>query len=714
MNTAVWTVARRLALSADRRQRWRQISVVAGAMLATCAALTGMSIIHLGLQASVHTSARHPVVAQSTAESKMAVDVTGPVQPDVNQFPVIWIDPEPGFEDDPVLIPPGLSTLPKPGEAVLSPGLIARGYTPSDFGFRASDAGTGAGGAIGDAGLASRSEGLIYARVADGRSLGESATFSSGFGGEGSQYPVETVLDVPAAGAAMLGAIWLLVLPALLIMTSAARAESQIRIDRADVLWRLGITRRSIAGLLALETLALAAVGAALGIVAWTIAVAPRTALPGIGASLLPQSLQVPPLLVGAGTVLILLNASLAALWVRRERSRPRIGTSVLWILPFTMCVGLMTLAGWAPRILGNDSYYDVGVAVLMCAGAGATITLPMAIPSLLGGIGVIGRLVRQPTAWLASRLVVARRSTLARPAVMAAVLVYLAGACTAMIQGLTSHPPVPVLPSTERAVWSVSWVDARAGDVEAAAARAAGVGGQILPVTALPPPDPEDLAFGPVPMAEVALPNCAAAEQFFGLDAQAVECTGNEAVVADLPYLVDFEAQDDSDGHGSQSTSEVLLSVPPTWTEADAIALFAGLPAVNAWKLVGRNDFVTPAYDWLAAGMVAATGLLAIGLVREIGDRVLIVVSERSRLLRAGLRGEEADWVYGLATMLPMFVALPLGYLAARVFAANGVGYVLTADSIDVIAIVALLVAGLATAVIALTLWWQQRIDTQ
>jgi hypothetical protein len=689
------------------------MSVVAGSMLATCAALTGMSIIHLGVQVTEHTNARHPVVAETTAEGKMAVDVTGPVQPDVNQFPVVWLDPERGFEDDPAVVPPGLSALPGPGEAVLSPGLIALGYTPSDFGFDASDVGTGHDGAIGDAGLASRSEGFIYARVAEGRSLGDSATFSSGFGGPGSQYPVETTLDVPSAGAAILGAVWLLILPALLLMTSAARAESQIRTERAGILWRLGIARRSIASLLALETLSLAAIGAVLGVVAWAVAVVPRTSLPGIGAALLPQSFDLPVPVMVAAVALILLNGALAALWVKRERNRPRIGTSVLWVLPFALCVGLMTVAGWAPQILGNDSFYDVGVAVLICAGVGATITLPMAIPALLGGMGAVGKLVRRPTAWLASRLVVSRRSTLARPAVMAAVLVYLAGATTAMIAALTVNPPVPVLPSADRAVWSVSWVDARDTDIETVTERATEAGAETLAVTPLPPPDPEDLVNGPVPLAEVTLPDCHAAQQFFGLDEQAVACTASDAIVSDLPYLVEFGSQGNRDGDPAQATSEMLLSVPTTWTEADAITLFSGLPAVNAWKLVGHNDFGTATYDWLAGGMIAATGLLAVGLIREIGDRVLVVVSERSHLLRAGLRSEEADWVYGLATMLPMFVALPLGYLAARVFAANGVSYLVTADSIDVVAIVALLVAGLTAVVIALTLWWQKRIDT-
>ncbi|MBL0887145.1 hypothetical protein [Myceligenerans indicum] len=707
MNLAIWTVARRLALSTDRRQRWRQISIVAGALIATCAVLLAMSIIHLGLLTSDHTGARHPVV--DSGESRMTVAVTGPILPDLSQFPVLWLDPAPGSEDDPAIIPPGLSALPAPGEAVLSPGLLARGYTAEDLGFAPSRAGTGLRHTIGDAGLASRSEGFVVARAPEGRSLGEHAIASSGFRGPGPRYPVETVLDVPAAGAAIVGAIWLLMLPALMVLTGSARAVSQVRTERAETLWRLGVRRRGIGLLVALETLVLATIGSALGVLLWGVAIAPRTHLPGIGASLLPGALDLPGLAVAAGVALVLLNATLAALWAKREPSRPRGGVSVLRVLPFAACLAVMTLAGWVPQLLRSDAGYDLGVTVLMVAGAGATITLPMAVPPLLGGMATVGRLLRQPTAWLAGRLVVARRSTLARPAVMAAVLVYLAGATTAMIAGLTENAPVSVLPSAQREVWVVTWADSRADDIDTAAERARQAGAETLAVTPTPAaeagPEPSD--------GIVTTEDCAAARQFFGLDEQTMTCTNEEAAAPGLWFTVRFGSAENREGTISAAATGMLVSAPPGWTEADTLAVFSGLPVVNPWKVAGTSDFFSPVYDWLAGAMIAATGILAIGLVREIGDRVLVVVGERSRLLRAGLRDGESDWVYGLATLLPMAVALPLGYLSARIFAANGTGYAVTADSVDIVAMVAALVAGLTAAVVALTLWWQRRIDT-
>lgn len=712
MNSAIWTVARRLALSADRRQRWRQISVIAGATVATCAALLGMSIIHLGMQVSEHTDARHPVNVAADQDGKAAVKVTGPILPEVSQFPMMWISPMPGFESDPSIVPPGLSAIPGPGEAVLSPGLLDRGYTAEDFGFAAGDTGTGRDGAIGDEGLASRSEGFVYVRTAEDRPLtGRSPAMISGFGTSGPHYPVEMSLDVPVAEGAIVGSVWLVIIPALFVMTGAARAVSQVRSQRAETLWRLGVARRRVAQLVALETGLLAALGSALGAAMWAAFFASRTQLPGVDADLLPRSLTLPLPVVTAGAAMIVLNATVAALWAKQKQAKAHAGNSLLWALPFVVCLATMALAGIAPRLLGQESAYDLGVAVLMVAGACATIALPMAIPALLGGMATVGRLLRKPTAWLAGRLVVTRRSTLARPAMMAAVLVYLAGATTAMTQGLVTNSPVSVLPTADREVWAVNWVDPRAGDIGTVIDNAEKAGAIALPVLPSGEPSQEDLMSGLPPANGVVTVNdCAAARDFFGLAEAQMTCTDQRASADGLFYDVALGAPEGVDV--PRGSTEVLLSTPPGWTDGDAIAVFAGLPAVNAWKVAGQSEFFSPAYDWFAAAMLTATLLLTVGLVREIGDRVIVVVGERSRLLRAGLRAEEADKVYTLATMLPMLVALPLGYLAARVFAANGVGYLVTADSIDVIAIVAIGVAALTAGIIGVTLWWQRRMD--
>lgn len=706
MNTAIWTVARRLAFSADRRQRWRQISVVLGAALATCATLLAASVIHLGAMVTDHTEARQPTVADTAAETKLLVDITGPILPETSQFPIVWLDPLPGSEDAPAAVPPGLSALPEPGAAVLSPGLAAHGYTAEDFGFSASSAGTGQGGTIGDAGLASRSEGFMYVRVAEGRSIAEQGTTSSGFGLPGDSALVETTLDVPSTAGAILGATWLLFLPAMAVMVGAARAVSQVRTQRAETLWRLGISRKMIACVVGAETLALAAIGASVGATTWAIGIAPATTVPGVDAELVPGALSLPWPVAVAAVALTLATATLASLWLKREPRRPTVRATVLRAGPLAACLAAMTIAGWAPRLFAEDAA-SMGIKLLMVAGAATVLTLPLAIAPLLAVIGLVGKSARRPAMWLAGNLVVTRRTTLARPAAMAATLVYLVGVSTAMIQGLPTSTPSSVVPTDDRSVWSVAWADVREGDREAAAERAETAGALVLPVAPVPFEESTAADVGPPAQGLISLPDCAAAQEFFGMGPETVRCADGGATIAALPYEVTFAPVAGGD--------EVLLSAPPSWTESDALAVFAGLPVVNAWKLAGTDEFSFPTYDWYAVAMVAATALLAAGLMRELGDRVVMVVGERSRLLRAGLRPDEADWVYGLATMLPVVVALPLGYLAARIFAANGVGYAVTSasDSVDVIAIVAVFVAVIAVVVVASTLWWQQRVDS-
>ena len=63
----VWRVARRLALSGDPRQRWRQISLLVGSTVATVAILLGLGIVGSGLRVDAHLRDRSPVVADGVA-----------------------------------------------------------------------------------------------------------------------------------------------------------------------------------------------------------------------------------------------------------------------------------------------------------------------------------------------------------------------------------------------------------------------------------------------------------------------------------------------------------------------------------------------------------------------------------------------------------------------------------------------------------------------
>lgn len=222
---------------------------------------------------------------------------------------------------DPRTVPPGLSDVPEPGTAVLSPGLRRDGYSASDFGLAESAVGLGADGAIGSAGVISESEYWVYARPSPGRTLGEGGALLQlagyGIGGETASFDASP--DMPTQSATALGSLILLIIPAFVLLIGGARSNSSVRTERAQTLLKYGVAMVGVRVVLLLEGALLALSGSLIGATVWVLGLLHVTGIPLTATKLHDGALVVAPRTVALVVLLVLGLAGLGAAWLGRD-----------------------------------------------------------------------------------------------------------------------------------------------------------------------------------------------------------------------------------------------------------------------------------------------------------------------------------------------------------------------------------------------------------
>lgn len=706
-------VAQRLALSADPRQRWRQISVIFSVFVATFAVLVGVGVALSGAATDRQIQGRSLVLpASADEEPALMISRRGLILPGVSQIPVVWLQPTSEQDADPAVVPPGLTHLPSPGEAVLSPGLISEGYSAEDLGLKASTAGAGEGGAIGDDGLVSRSEGLVYARAAAGRDLGSGGAVL-GYRGyadpaidAGFRDRVETIPDVPGLRQGVVGAAWLLWVPAAYLLIGGGRAVSPVRDERALVLWGLGVGTRVIRRLVALETIVLATVGAVPALLVWQLWGRHRSSVPFTDAELLPGALSTS---WGAAVMTTLgvtaLTGAAAAVGRIRERSQRSDSRRVRGhhLVPLSMALMAMILS---PLVVG-----DRGLLLLFGGLLGTLVTLPLAIPALVKSVAGGLRRVGSPAAWLAGQRLSLRTNNLSRPAAMVGALVFVAGSAFALLNGLQAGPGEEVS-DAHSSVWSVSWRAPAPGDLTRVERRASDPI-KIAPIVESEAPDSEagsdglDGAGALPETGRMYFDSCAEVVDFFNLTEQ---CTSPGAVPDTMAAARSGIIPTIGAVKATEPVHEVAVSAPAGTSEATVMDLFSGLPAPNLDQLQGPRVFEHPGTDWLESGWIIASLLLLVGLLREVGDRSILSMRDNAQLMRVGLTRAETERCFAYAVMTPLAVSIPLGFVCAVVFALRGFSLGLTVFNLSLILVVAVVAATLSVSMIFGLLVLQRR----
>lgn len=643
-----------LALSREHEARWRQAMVVAATLATTFVLLCLASLLAATHQSDATADRRNPTWSTPGGPAPIMASSRAIVV-DGHQWPVLWLEPRGPVGAGYRGAPPGLSRLPGPGEAVVSPGLAARGITAQALGMRPSTAGTGVGGAIGDEGLRTRSEGLVYAVPAPGRTLGTGgALFGIQGWGPGLRMMLDDTPDIPSHRDLLVGSLLLVVVPALYLLVSGARAASPVRTARAATLFRLGVAPRRVRALLALEGALLAVAGSALGGILWLVLARGRVDWPGVDATLVPGATDLAPAPAAGvvAAVMAVVAASSAAVRVPprdvRRSGRP---LRVRSLTPVALGVLLMAVARWSPWFSTTRMLLLVGGALLVLAGA------PAAVPAVAQRLApVLGR-VGAASAWLAAARLRTRAQSLARPALMVAVLVFVAGAGQAFYQyALTVEPEQQGLDG-QPVVASVSWRGPRPGDLP----RALGALGR------------DGITAVALRGDRAVVASCTVADAMAAVAHVPRGCEQGRLSSALVRWVKSASGVDVTLARPAGSEYEVLVVAPNGTTDARISRALAGLPALNIAHTDQSDKPSSAPPGWIMLAWFTGIACAALGLVREIGDRALLAAVEDRPLDRLGLPARGLDVVHWLTVGLPVLVAAAMGWVAAVAFALIG-----------------------------------------
>ncbi|MGL4176532.1 MAG: hypothetical protein ACRCSN_10680 [Dermatophilaceae bacterium] len=681
--------ALRLAFSRDRRHRWRQASVVAGAFVAALLAMAGLGALGASAAAEQRIAARSPAWAGPGAPEVLRVSLRGAYTDDGRQYPVLTLEAAPGHENDRRAVPPGLDRLPGPGEAVLSPGLVARGLSAPDFGLRPSTAGSGGTGVIGPAGLATDSEGWLYTGVPPGRTLGTGGALLS-FAGyvpaaeSGSVF--ETAPDLLPPAEMRLGVGLVLALPALVTLLAVCRASSRTRQHRALVLRELGVARHRVAAILAAETAALCAVGASLAAALWSLGLDDTQRVPLSGTVLLPGALQVPALgVVGSVLATVAIGAVAGALPDRRfiRQSPARLSPRRFVASQAVLVTALLAMA--ASRWLPPDS--SAGRRLLFAGLVGTAVGIPLALPVVCDRLGAVLGRAAAPARWLGGRRLRHDAAALARPAAAVGLVVLFAGSAFALYGRLGVVEP-NAGSDAGYARFLVDWRDERPGDVALA-------GAALESLDAIPTTN-DDAG------QRVHFDGCAQAQALADRYGWGVACRAGELT----PAVLDRFRRDGDFGAVLSPPTVVPYSVlvlGPSGTNERAVmkALAGQLPAVNITQ-IARPKPPWGGAEWIVTGWAIGSAVLMLLLIREVGERVNRTAAVDHTPRRLGLAPRELARARAWAVYPPVLVAIVLGYLGAVVFALYGYGLGVTVNYLGRITAVAATAGILAVVSVA------------
>ncbi|WP_252974574.1 FtsX-like permease family protein [Janibacter melonis] len=457
----IWDLASRWAWSRSPDHRWRLFTLSASTLVCALMLVLGAGYVIASRAVDGRQEARRPMVVEAEGDrqvGELRIVLRGLVWEGV-QTPVIWLD---GDEKSPV--PPGLSRLPDPGTVVVSPALRTAGFSDKTAGFRLGDAGSGPRGAIGDAGLATKTEWLVYARPPAGRTLGSGGALYDvvGFGSSTSSgWPllVETTEPAPSQRVAELVAGLLVLLPVLTTMVVAGGAMSRLLHERFDALSRQGLRRADLARLALIESLVITLPCAlAGGLIGW-LAAAHASAIPLSGLRLMPGDLSVSVAVVGVCVLTVCSAASVGALARTRiddgqgmERSSGlRVSRAAAWGLVVAVALMLVSRQMKAPTVL-------LGALTL------AAVTISMALPAVVALLAPAGGITASPHTGLAIRRVVFNPVGMTRPAAAVAALLLCLLAFVGY-QGRFMESPGASGPA--EAVVTIGWRDAQVNDLE-------------------------------------------------------------------------------------------------------------------------------------------------------------------------------------------------------------------------------------------------------
>ena len=362
-------------------------------------------------------AARSPVITAPAENGQQPGLLWKETGDEVHDLPVQVIFIEPLTADAP--LPPGLTSWPRPGQAVLSPGLVEQGAREeirTRYGHFA--------GLIGSDGLAGPGERLAYVRPAAGALTVDNARPVYAFG-LADPWPIGDIPDVKSLPVFLSLLTTLLLLPAGALTVVAARLGAAGRDRRTALVTALGGSGRDLALISVGEAAIPLALGTATAAVPVVAGLSTDLRLPWINYLLAASDLRevIGWLIAALVAAPALVAAAVVLLHPRRAHSRstrPVGGASGRLIrVAASLCPVFLLVLSWFPSMFGGAENTTVLTLWLMIGMVGALATFPaviaLFITALARGVTALGRRRGLPGALLAGRWTQGRPGLLAR-----------------------------------------------------------------------------------------------------------------------------------------------------------------------------------------------------------------------------------------------------------------------------------------------------------
>lgn len=619
----------RLARTTHREYRWRQIAVSVSVAAMTLLVLVSASIVVMLHREESRAASLHAFVAEDPTAASVFILYRDDVWAQ-EQYPVLWFET---VSDTIEILLPGMTVLPAPGQAVLSPALhaltlqhpvLAARY-PGHLVLEAR--GVRSGGSL-----------LAYIRVPDDRSImnrpetlpverfGSLDTRSTG-AYLGMPTQINTVL-IGEGIALFLG------VPGLLLLVLGAATASQVREHRLDLLFRLGMSHRDRLRLQLVETLTLALPAIILVTTAWLIVSPQLTTVPFIDYPVFRGDMALSmesTLLLELCMISLIIASTAAAERLRRGdvASTPRpwrdreAVPSVLRLAPMGSAILALITWRWIGGTTGATIFY---LGVILALGS-----LPVLSPNLLRPLGNLMAHCGMLELQIAGRGIAWEPSRRGRPFFGVTTVMALALATTGYLSFLQDvHEPPGQVSSIPGSVFVVSWAAPHVGDI--AALQLALGPDMVLPASIQ----------GPIVEVVATCPQLSTR----GLP---VRCQRDDPYWLPSPVAADLTLKLGLSGVrltlvqeiGGTPPAEAIVMTQRDPIEAEqklrSVATVL-LPGAAIWSLDQLQLQPSPLVEWLGTGLTAALSLLGATCLLAIVDRLLAARADRRHLTRLGV----------------------------------------------------------------------------
>ncbi len=587
------------------------------------------------------------------------------------QFLVIWI--ESAGKAEPIL-PPGMSRLPDPGQAVVSPELARQASIHPDLAARYPNRSV-----LGSEGISSGDEMFAYVRMPENRTLagGQTAMRVQGFGlptGTGRSSPL--VIEPPEANVAsvLAGVLGLLILPGLIVLAVGLASASGIRDRRSEILRSIGAPGRTLVMLAIFETLVLAVPSLVAVTVLWSV-IAPRLEqVPLVGHGVVRGDLGLPWWIVtaelGTGIVTIgFVTVLVTAVRRRRGISGPRPTPQRAAITPLRLApLSLAFVAFMLGEIFEGDLAGTVNLIGIVAAIGGVPLVLPGVLREVGGVLGrvesVLVSIVGLGLQWNPVRA--------ARPFAGYAALIVIALAGSGYLAAVRDVEATPIQTDGPQVITVYRWLDPHAidtnrladelgtglvapfGEDERAREHVIVVGAtcrQLAPYYFGTECDPEAPYKLPTETARLL------AENSFGIPEMEIQLVPQEEVAGSGSALVVDDAP-----------LKIL-------EERVRVATMRTLPGPFVGSALSRVMEQSPLVPWLVGGIVIAAIVLMVGCLVSLVDRLLATRNHHRQLLNLGLVLRQLTALEAWLFAIPYGAVATVSFLAGLVICAKLIG---------------------------------------